>query len=344
MSSNSPKRVLIVRPDRLGDVVLATPLPREIKRSFPDSFVAVMIRSYAAPVFEHNPFVDEIILADDFLSKTKGSFWRCLKKLRALELNHALMLLPHERINYLLFAAGIKVRVGTGHKFFQFITNVKSVSRNKYKPLRHEADYCMDLARKIGVVSWNYRTEIFLSAEEKLRAAEIRKRMDEKKKIIGVHFGSGNSCPNLKAGEYLRLIRLLQSEKKYEIFVTDVELPREIEKNLEGVHRVGKGLRNLFIVLKSLDLFISSSTGPSHAAAALEVPTLTLFCRLPACSPWLWSPMGNEAIYLQPEEKYCESKCPQNPKICNFDDGGITAEKIFGEIENYLFEKRSNNN
>ncbi len=34
-------RILIIRPDRIGDAVLATPLPREIKKVFPSSFIAL---------------------------------------------------------------------------------------------------------------------------------------------------------------------------------------------------------------------------------------------------------------------------------------------------------------
>ena len=334
MINEKAKRVLIVRPDRLGDVVLSTPLPREIKKTFPDSFVAVMVREYAFPVFENNPYVDKIITVDDYLKKEKGSFRKHWKRLRELKFNYALMLLPNERINYLLFAAGIKTRIGVGYKFFQWITNVKSVSRNKYKPLRHEADYCLDLARAMGVSSFNYKTEIHLSDNEKKQAENFRSKVAPNgEKIIGIHITSGNSCPNLEAQEYVKIIKMLKNSEGIKIVVTDVSLPENVEKEISGVHRIGNGLRNLFVALSSLDLLVSSSTGPSHAAAALGVKTLTLFCPLPACSPALWSPLGNDAHYILPPEEYCATKCPKDPKACTFSEGGITAEKIVERIK-----------
>ena len=337
LSKQIQKRVLISRPDRLGDVVLSTPLPREIKKAFPDSFVAVMVRNYTKPVFENNPYVDEIITVDDFLSKQKGSFRTMVKKLRTLKFNYALMLLPNERINYLLFFTGIKTRVGVGHKFFQWITNVKSVSRNKYKPLRHEADYCLDLARAIGVNSFNYSTEIFLSEEEKTEAEKFRNEIAPNgEKIVGVHITSGNSCPNFSTTDYLKLIKELKNIPNLKIVVTDVKLPEEIEDNLNGVIRIEEGMRNLFIALSALNLLISSSTGPSHVAAALGIPTLTLFCRISACSPQLWSPIGNKAFYIQPNEDYCASQCPGNPKICTFANGGILPEQVVREANRIL--------
>ncbi len=330
-------RVLISRPDRLGDVILSTPLPREIKKSFPDAFVAVMVRKYAAAVFENNPYVDKIFLVDDFLSKKKGSGIKLLKEIRSFNFNYALMLLPNERINYLLFVAGIKNRIGVGHKFYQWITNVRAVSRNKYKPLRHEADYCLDLAREMGVNSFNYKTEIFLSDEEKKEVEKFRFNISPNgEKLVGMHFTSGNSCPNFEYVKYLEIIEGLKKIEGIKIVVTDKDLPPEIESKLSDVARVGESLRDLFVALKSLDLFVSSSTGPSHAAAALGVDTLTLFCPLPACSPQLWSPMGNNAFYILPSSDYCKNFCPGNPKLCNFGNDGIAVWSVIQKIKEIL--------
>ncbi len=68
------------------------------------------------------------------------------------------MLLPNERLNWILFFAGIPNRIGVGHKLYQFLSFSKYVDRKKYIPLRHEADYCLDMIRKIGIEpteSWN---------------------------------------------------------------------------------------------------------------------------------------------------------------------------------------------
>ena len=56
-------RFLIARIDRIGDVVLSTPLPREIKKKHPNSFVAVLVKHYTKDVYFNNPNVDEIIIS-----------------------------------------------------------------------------------------------------------------------------------------------------------------------------------------------------------------------------------------------------------------------------------------
>ncbi|MDQ7817009.1 MAG: glycosyltransferase family 9 protein [Melioribacteraceae bacterium] len=333
------KRILIVRPDRIGDVVLSTPIPREIKKTYPDSFVALFLRKYTKDIYANNPYIDKIILIDDNDDVSSEAFWNKVMEIRSYKFTHSLTLLPTERLNYLLFFAGIPFRVGVGHKFYQFITFTRSVSRKKYIPLRHEADYCMDLARRIGVVTENLNTEIFLSEEEKIESKKIREHLlNGKQLIVGINTTSGNSAPNWTAETYKQLIEKLSYVKNLKIVVTDNQVPGNLS-NLPSVEypNISKSLRESIINFAALDLLISASTGPMHICAALKVKTISLFCPLTACSPKLWGPLGNENRIIQPSENYCSNVCPGDPKKCTFEgDGGISTDHILNEINNFI--------
>jgi ADP-heptose:LPS heptosyltransferase len=84
-------------------------------------------------------------------------------------------------------------------------------------------------------------------------------------------------------------------------------------------------------LIPHLDLLVSASTGPMHIAAGLDVPTVSLFCPLTACSPQLWGPRGNRAEVVLPPEGYCSSMCPGNPHICDL-EGGIHPANIYEKI------------
>ncbi len=339
MTKKKQYRILISRPDRVGDVVLSTPIPREIKKTFPNAFVAVLVRNYTKDIYLNNPYVDEIITADEFLSDSKKNFFKWIKQIRKFKFTHALMLLPNERINYLLFLSGIKTRVGVGHKFYQFITGTKSVNRNKYIPLRHEADYCMDLARKIGVETNDLTTEIHLSSAEKNHSEKIKKElMGDKKYLVGVHSTSGNSAPNWTTNEYKKLIKQLKQNRFFQVVITDNIVPPELN-GIDGLYypNVDSSLRESIINFNALDLLISASTGPMHICSALKVKTVSLFCPLTACSPKLWGPLGNESTVILPTEGYCQTKCPGDPKKCTFTgDGGIEVNRVALEAEKML--------
>lgn len=331
-------RILIVRQDRIGDVVLSTPLPREIKRSFTDAFIAVMVKEYTKDIYLNNPFVDEIIIYDDKIRGIKN-FYDFVKKIKSYNFTHALMLLPNERINYILFLAGIKNRIGVGHKLFQFITFTKFVDRKKYNPLRHEADYSLDLIRKIGLDVKNIEPQIFLTDEEKKIANNFRNSIiNDNEKLIGINTTSGNSAPNLSLEEYKKLIHLLVANKNIKVVVTDLQPPKEILK-IDGVFysMMNNSLRESIVKFSTLDLLVSSSTGPMHICSALKVKTLSLFCPLTACSPKLWGPIGNESKIILPKESYCKLSCPKDPKRCNYiGESGVNADSIYDYVINFI--------
>lgn len=331
-------RFLIARIDRIGDVVLSTPLSREIKRVYPDSFVAVLVREYTKDIYLNNPFVDEIIIYDDS-DKSLKSFIKQAQIIRSYKFTHAFMLLPDERLNYILFLAGIPYRVGVGHKIYQMLTFTKFVDRKKYNPLRHEADYALDMIRKIGIESNSMEPEIYLTVKEKEEAKEFRADIVQGEKfLIGINATSGNSAPNLSLAEYRKLILLLSKDNSLKVIVTDKEPPKEISDIPEIEYPfINNSLREAIIKFSALDLLVSNSTGPMHICAALKVPTLSLFCPLTACSPKLWGPLGNKSKIILPKENYCHTQCPGDPKVCRYEgDSGINAETLSEMIKSFL--------
>jgi heptosyltransferase II len=126
------KRFLIIRQDRIGDVVLSTPLPREIKRKYPDSYVAVLVTEYTKDIYLNNPYVDEIIV---FPPKNRKMGWieylDHVRELKRRRFDYAFMLLPDERINYILFLAGIRMRIGVGHKLLPVYNKCKECQQKE---------------------------------------------------------------------------------------------------------------------------------------------------------------------------------------------------------------------
>ena len=109
--------------------------------------------------------------------------------------------------------------------------------------------------------------------------------------------------------------------------------------NIENVLYPNKGntLRDSIINLASLDLLISNSTGPMHICAALNVPTVSLFCPLTACSPKLWGPLGNKSEIIMPTQNYCATQCPIDPKKCDYSkEGGLTAAEVAEKVDQFL--------
>jgi heptosyltransferase-2 len=344
--TNKNIRVLVSRIDRIGDVVLSTSMPREIKKAFPNSFVSVLVRKYTGDIYLNNPNVDQILLYDGEENRTPKSFWQLVREIRKFKFTHAFMLLPDERLNWILFFGGIPQRIGVGYKLYQFLSFSKFVDRKKYIPLRHEADYCLDMVRKIGIEPQSLDSEIFLTIDEIKKRDEIKKKLAPKGEfLIGINSTSGKSSPNLTVEEYSKLVVRLSEEKNIRVVVSDNNSPKEI-KNIKDViyPNIGLSLRESIINFAALDVLISASTGPMHICAALNVPTISMFCPLPACSPKLWGPLGNKSEIILPEENYCSTVCTGDPHICDFSgNGGIDAEKVFERVKSFLAKQALKN-
>lgn len=59
--SHDRARILVIRRDNIGDLVLTTPLLAALRRRFPQAWLGALVNSYNAPVLERNPNVDAVI-------------------------------------------------------------------------------------------------------------------------------------------------------------------------------------------------------------------------------------------------------------------------------------------
>ncbi|MEI7907600.1 MAG: glycosyltransferase family 9 protein [Bacteroidota bacterium] len=343
----TPRRILIIRPDRIGDVVLTTPLIRAVKQSFPNSFVGVMVNSVSGVLLKNNPNID-LLITDDPHGANSGrkGFWNQVAHLRSLKFDTGLMPLPRERHAWMMFLAGIQQRIGVGGKIYQILTGTKTVSRNKYIPLRHEADYVMDLGRKIGITVDDIATELFVTNEEKEHAKNFlaERGFDPDKPVIGINPSSNNSVPNWKPEQYVNLCEKLSD--RHQLFINIGVANTHMENQFEQFKKKhivysGSDLRELIALCSMLSVLVSSSTGTQHIAAALKIPTVTMFCPLPACSSKLWGSLGNRSEVIEPTAGFCQQRCPGDPKMCTFDE--IPIGSVLSRIDMILLQSFNEN-
>lgn len=334
------RRILISRTDRVGDVVMITPMARELKKKYPDAYIATLTQPNTSKIFYNNPYVDKII-TDDL---SKETFWDVVKEIRSCKFTDGLLVYPTERAAYQMFWAGIRNRIGVGRILYEVITFMKSVSRNNYIPLRHEADYCMDLARKIGVVTDNIQPEIFLSDEENKWADDYMKNRNIKNKFrIILHTGSLNSSANWSEKKYLRLIKEILEDKRgkdFVIMLTALEMTAKFKSEIAELNDSRiidvtndlHDLRDLIKIISTIDLMICSSTGPIHIADALDKKCIGIYCHRPANSKKLWGVINKKSTDIEVSKEFCDSHCSADKNTCAFENG-ISTEEVLKYID-----------
>jgi ADP-heptose:LPS heptosyltransferase len=331
------KRILLVRTDRVGDVVFITPMIRELRKTYPDAFIATLTQPHTRNIMLNNPHLD-LALSDDL---EKETFWDVVKELREYKFTDGLMMIPTERAAYQMLWAGIKNRIGVGHKIYELMTFTKGVSRNDYSPLRHEADYCMDLARKIGVVADDLTLEIFLTEKEKYESIVFLEKFGvdtEDFKLI-IHTGTLGSAPNWSENKYHELIERIFSElaiPNLKLILTAKEMSRGFLEGLKifdsysiiNISRSVDDLRELIKIIGQADIFIGPSTGPLHIADALGIKAIGLHCHRPMNCITHQGILNKHSINLEVTDDNCKKYCSKDQNTCGIENGLCVDEVI----------------
>ncbi|MBN1895469.1 glycosyltransferase family 9 protein, partial [bacterium] len=142
------QRILVVRTDRMGDLLLTLPAVTAIRRKFPGAFLAMLVHSSMRELAEHCPDLDAVI--------TDGpgdSGWRrfpsFVEKIRKERFDAALIMHPTFRLAAAMLLAGVRRRIGTAYRFYSFLFNRPIREHRKYAS-RHEAEFNLSLAADLG--------------------------------------------------------------------------------------------------------------------------------------------------------------------------------------------------
>ncbi len=338
-----------MRTDRMGDVILSTPVFEAIKSKYPESHLCVMVSSYAADVLKNNPHVDDVIIDDH---ERQGGGWRDLlrmaREIRRKQFDVAVLLRPTFRLALILFLARVRYRIGTGYRAYQMLFNRKIYEHRKVN-LRHETEYNLDLLRPLGIAQQRIRPRVYLAAEEERFASRMFDELgiDADDTVVLIHPGSGDSSLNLPAKRFAEAADRLAEELGAKIIITGTEkergLVRLITDNMqqEAFDLVGRtDLRQLAAILGRCDAAVSNSTGPMHLGAAVGTPTVAVFCPIFAAGPIRWGPCGEGHEVILPPVPVC-FKC--KPQSCPHYDcmEKIRADKIVSKVRAVLKDKKS---
>ena len=126
-------RILLVRPDGIGDQILCLPVATAVRQAWPSARIAFLSSEYAAPVLQHHPDLDEV------LTVTGREALRELIRVFRRNFDVAIFLKPFRRLMLAAFLAGVPNRVATGYRWYSVLAN-----RRVY-----EADITLSVARRL---------------------------------------------------------------------------------------------------------------------------------------------------------------------------------------------------
>jgi heptosyltransferase-3 len=341
------ERFLVIRTDRIGDLVLSTPVPEVIKSHHPGSHVTMMVSSYAEGVLKGNPYLDDV-LVDDSKSNNKGikGFLMLMGEIRRREFDVAVVLKPTLRLAVLLFLSGVKYRIGTGFRLYQILFNRKVYMHRKVN-LKHEAEYNLEMLRPLGIIPQKTIPKVYVAPPEKDFVLKIfdEFKITPQDTVVAIHPGSGNSSLNLPAKRFAEVADELIEKTNARIVFTGSDKERKLVDFIKSrmrypsVDLTGRTtIPRLAALLQNCDVLICNSTGPMHLAAAVGTSTVAIFSPVFSAGPIRWGPYGGDHQVIQPPVPVCFECKPQScPHYGCMEK--IKPEQIISKVELILKER-----
>ncbi|MBN2483372.1 MAG: lipopolysaccharide heptosyltransferase II [Candidatus Omnitrophica bacterium] len=337
-----PEKILVVRTDRMGDVILSTPVISALRRRYPHAYIAFMCRPYTRPLLEGNPGLNEVIECDK--SGSHKGFWgtvRFIRALRRTRFDVAIILHPTVRVHLVTFFAGIPRRIGWDKKNSFLLT--RKIPHLKQQGEKHESQYTLDILRALGIETREIKPFVPVSEAARMN---IAKRLQDKgikvnEPFIVVHPSA--SCPSKRWPQehFVTLVNKIKTGLRLPVVLVTSRDEKEFGGKVAQVPEVidlrgALELSELIALIEKAALFISNDSGPVHIAASLDVPVISIFGRSdPGLSPERWKPLGEHSVFV-----HKDVGCP----VCFAHDcrkgflclESITPQEIFALVEKIL--------
>jgi len=333
------KKLIISRIDSLGDVILTLPTAGLMKKLIPGIKIYFLGRSYTEPIIQSCEYIDEFINWDEISGYPEYQKVIFFKSLNCDAIIHVF---PDIQIAKTAFKSKIPVKLGTSHRYYNWLYCNKLVSLGRKNSDLHETQLNIKLFKSLGAVdniNLNEISSLYGLTNIEPLDKQLHDLIDNKRFNLILHPKSKGSAREWGLENFGTLISLLPKEK-YKIFITGTNedgkllLPLFKKHKNEITDLTGQmTLTGLISFIAAADGLIAASTGPLHIAAALQKVAIGLYSPMRPIHPGRWAPVGKKASYLS-LEKNC-SKC-RKTAICEC-ILKITPADVIQRLENSAY-------
>lgn len=300
------RKVLILRMDRIGDMLLSTPAIRNLREGLPSAHLTLVASPYNAPVLRGWEAVDEQRTYDPkWPASRKREFARRLR-----EEDYDLCVVLSSLMESYRLAFGSRARIRTGILYSRrllarvvgpiFLTHPmvididRAVQRREHVP--HEVEQMLGLVKLLGLPAKEYSLDVPVSRADRDWARDLVSGSCSGRTLIGLHLSSKwLSSGWTGLGMALLLEEILNTVPDSAIVVThgptDQSAVEELSPHLDSVRNpdLARSLTGRVMLAGDLSFgqwaglfslcqaILTRDTGSLHLAAALGVPLVAIY-------------------------------------------------------------------
>ena len=323
----APERILVIKLDHIGDVLLATPVFSNLRRAYPNAELHALTGAWSRVVLEKHPDVNNVV------EYNSPAFCRTGQPTSLRETFKLYRQLRRQKYGLI-----VELRSDWRTVWFAFLRlTPKRLSRAALQVANklgfaqfsgtHETTRNLDVLRQAGIPT-SVETAIFsVTTEDKKWASDFLAtyQIDRQHPLIAIHPGSPIALKRWLPERYAELADWLIAQKRAQILFVGVkdEIPitTEIQARMRGesINIAGKTtLTQLASILHTCNVFIGNDSGPMHLAAAVGTQTIGLYG---PGDPTRFGPAGAKCQTIQRK-----SDCPCLGTVCRYGKSGCMSE------------------
>lgn len=315
-------RILVVNVNWLGDVIFSTAVFKALRANYPQAHIACLALPQVKEILQCVAPIDEIIIYDE-----KGKDRSLLGKLRLVRQVHRkkfdVVFLLHGSWTraFLMFLAGIPIRVGTaGKKKENILTHI-------VLPLAedaHKADRYLNIIESTGLAVLDRSSELSVLSNARVEIERILADVGiaDQHPFIVVHTSGNWDLKRWPQKYWAQLIAVLTRDFKMKVVIS--EGPKEVQwaaeiARLSGVDPIvlaGRtNVHQLVALLEKAVLVISADSGPLHIASCVSRNIIGLYG---PTMPLTTGPRGRARAMILHKDVGCNrascyyAACPDN--------------------------------
>ena len=336
MDLGTLQTALVVAPNWVGDVVMATPAFRALRQSLPETHITLLVRAYASKILAGAPWFDRVVEMQGS-PRSLATVVRTARALRRLQPDLAVIFPNSFRSALTVWLGGARHRVGyrrDGRSVFLTSALPRPKREGAFAPM-YMADYYLALLADLGIEARSGNLELFVtdSEEERMDAVWARHGVGADEQVValnpGAAWGSSKCWP---PDRFARTGDLLAERHGVRVAVLagpgEEEVQGAIVKGMKGpavaLTAGDVPLDLLKPLVRRLALLVTNDTGPRHYANAFSIPAVVV---LGPTDPAYTRNPSERAVVLQSERDCvpCHRKtCPRGHE-CMLD---ITPEQV----------------
>lgn len=333
-------RILLIRPDHAGDLLMATPAIRALRRARPDATIEVLASPWGAPALARNPDIDHVRTleatwfepgrrADPDPSRLIGA----VLSLRLARYDAAADLRGDFRSILIARASGARHRAGFSRiglerlltDFVPFDPKLDHVTRN-------HAVACL-----LGAAPIEERRPIFtIPPEADEAAARMMAALPAERPVVAVFPGTNRPRATWGAARFADACRILWLRRPVSLVISGPEsdraATRDVVRRLEVFAKdlldlTGRtDLAQAAAVIRRSSAVLTNDSGAAHLAVAARTPVVAIFGPSDPAKSWTWDGPDRYVALAGPSR--CTRPCWN--EACTSDHGysAITPERV----------------